>query len=188
MNPIPVTAKPAAGPAESAAGTATQGTAAQGTAAQGTAGSAAPSAAGTTSPGPAAGRVAFVGAGPGDEGLLTLRAAALLGQADLVVASPAISGRLAHLLRPAAVVTDSAALDQDPRLLAKAAKAGQLVIRLYGGDPFLFCNAAAEAAACVKARVPIEIVPSGTREERGVALLERTNARVRDMKVCTKDK
>jgi uroporphyrinogen III methyltransferase/synthase len=155
VNPIPVTAKPAAGPAESAA----QGTAAQGTAAPGIAGSAAPSAAGTTSPGPAAGRVAFVGAGPGDEGLLTLRAAALLGQADLVVASPAISGRLAHLLRPAAVVTDSAALDQDPRLLAKAAKAGQLVIRLYGGDPFLFCNAAAEAAACVKARVPIEIVP-----------------------------
>ena len=163
MNPIPVTAKPAASAAESVASTAAQGgaagTAAQGTAAQGTAGSAAPSAAGTTSPGPAAGRVAFVGAGPGDEGLLTLRAAALLGQADLVVASPAISGRLAHLLRPAAVVTDSAALDQDPRLLAKAAKAGQLVIRLYGGDPFLFCNAAAEAAACVKARVPIEIVP-----------------------------
>ena len=110
-------------------------------------------------PGPAAGRVAFVGAGPGDEGLLTLSAAALLGQADLVVASPEIAGRLAHLLRPDAAVADSAALAEDPRLLVKAAKAGQLVLRLYGGDPFLFCHAAAEAAACVKARVPVEIVP-----------------------------
>jgi len=115
--------------------------------------------AGGAEPRPAAGRVAFVGAGPGDEGLLTLRAAALLGQADLVVASPEIAGRLAHLLRPEAAVADSAALEQDPRLLVKAAKAGQLVVRLYGGDPFLFCHAAAEAAACVKARVPVEVVP-----------------------------
>ncbi len=113
----------------------------------------------SAAPKPAAGRVAFVGAGPGDEGLLTLRAAALLGQADLVVASPEIAGRVRHLLPPEAVVADSGALSQDPRLLVKAAKAGQLAIRLYSGDPFLFCHAAAEAAACVKARVPVEIVP-----------------------------
>src|SRR5260370_32665938 len=113
----------------------------------------------SAAPKPAAGRVAFVGAGPGDEGLLTLRAAALLGQADLVVASPEIAGRVRHLLLPEAVVADSGALSQDPRLLVKAAKAGQLAIRLYSGDPFLFCHAAAEAAACVKARVPVEIVP-----------------------------
>jgi uroporphyrinogen III methyltransferase/synthase len=108
---------------------------------------------------PVAGRVAFVGAGPGDEGLLTLRAAALLGQADLVVASPEIAGRLAHLVRPDAAVADSGTLEPDLRQLVKAAKGGQLVVRLYGGDPFLFCHAAAEAAACVKARVPVEIVP-----------------------------
>ena len=108
---------------------------------------------------PAAGRVAFVGAGPGDEGLLTLRAAALLGEADLVVASPEIAGRVAHMLRPEAAVADSEALQQDPRLLLKAAKAGQLAVRLYSGDPFLFCDAAAEATVCVKARVPVEIVP-----------------------------
>jgi uroporphyrinogen III methyltransferase/synthase len=138
VNPIPVTEKPA-------------GTAEPRSPRGAPAASAAPR--------PAAGRVAFVGAGPGDEGLLTLRAAALLGQADLVVASPEIAGRLAHLLRPEAAVADSGTLEPDLRLLVKAAKAGQLVVRLYGGDPFLFCHAAAEAAACVKARVPVEIVP-----------------------------
>ena len=140
MNPTPVTEKSAGSAEPRPAGSAVPGPAA-------------------AVPGPAAGRVAFVGAGPGDEGLLTLSAAALLGQADLVVASPEIAGRLAHLLRPDAAVADSAALAEDPRLLVKAAKAGQLVLRLYGGDPFLFCHAAAEAAACVKARVPVEIVP-----------------------------
>ncbi len=133
MNPIPVTEK--------------------------SAGTAEPKAAASAAPRQAAGRIAFVGAGPGDEGLLTLRAAALLGQADLVIASPEIAGRLAHLIRPEATVADSGTLEPDLRLLVKAAKAGQLVVRMYGGDPFLFCHAAAEAAACVKARVPVEIVP-----------------------------
>jgi uroporphyrinogen III methyltransferase / synthase len=105
------------------------------------------------------GWVAFVGAGPGDEALLTVRAAALLGQADLVVAAPWISERLAHLTKPGATVTDSAQLGDDPRILIKAARAGQLVVRLFSGDPFLFCAAAADAAACAKAKVPFEIVP-----------------------------
>jgi uroporphyrinogen III methyltransferase / synthase len=48
---------------------------------------------------------------------------------------------------------------QDPKLLIKAARAGQLAVRLLPGDPFLFGNAAAEAAACAKARVPFEVVP-----------------------------
>ena len=107
----------------------------------------------------AAGLVALVGVGPGDEGLLTLRAAALLRQADLVVAAPRTSERVAHLLRPGAGVVDSAELDAEPRLMVKAARSGQLVLRLFGGDPFLFCAAAAEAAACAKAKVPFEIVP-----------------------------
>jgi len=106
-----------------------------------------------------AGAVALVGVGPGDVGLLTMRAARLLAEADLVVAAPWVSERVAHLLRPDAAVTDSAALDEDPKLLTKAARSGQLVLRLFSGDPFLFCNAAAEAAACVKARVAFEIVP-----------------------------
>jgi uroporphyrinogen III methyltransferase/synthase len=106
-----------------------------------------------------AGMVAFVGAGPGDEGLLTLRAVALLGQADLVVAAPWVSERVAHLISADATVTDSDAMQQDPRLLIKAARSGQLVVRLFSGDPFMFCNAAVDAAACAKAKVPFEIVP-----------------------------
>jgi uroporphyrinogen III methyltransferase / synthase len=108
---------------------------------------------------PADGRVAFVGAGPGDEGLLTVRAAELLARADLVVAGPELAARLSRLVRPEATTADADALAQDPRLLVKAAKAGQHVVRLFRGDPFLFGHATAEVAACAKARVPFEVVP-----------------------------
>jgi uroporphyrinogen III methyltransferase / synthase len=106
-----------------------------------------------------AGWVAFVGAGLGEESLLTVRAAALIGRADLVVASQWLGERLGHLLKPDATLADSDAQLQDPKLLIKAARAGQLAVRLLPGDPFLFGNAAAEAAACAKARVPFEVVP-----------------------------
>ena len=105
------------------------------------------------------GWVAFVGAGPGDENLLTVRAAALIGRADLVVAAEWVGERLAHLMKPGATLVDSDAQLSDPKLLIKAARAGQLAVRLFSGDPFLFCNAAADAAACAKARVPFEVVP-----------------------------
>jgi len=108
---------------------------------------------------PGGGLVALVGIGPGDEALLTLRAAALLAEADLVVGAPWVNERVEHLLRPHATMVDSATLDQDPKLLIKTAKAGQVALRLYSGDPFLFCSAAADAAACAKARVTFEIVP-----------------------------
>jgi uroporphyrinogen III methyltransferase/synthase len=107
----------------------------------------------------APGLVAFVGAGPGDEELLTIRAAALIGQADLVVAAPWISERLGHLMKDGAVLADSAGLTDDPRMLVKAARTGQVVARVFGGDPLMFCNAAAEAAVCAKAKMPFEIVP-----------------------------
>src|SRR5258708_11023558 len=120
-------------------------------------------AAGTQAAGKAAekadGRVAFVGAGPGDEGLLTVRAAELLARAALVVAGPELAARLGRLVRPEAATADTDALAQDPRLLVKAARAGQHVVRLFSGDPFVFGHAAAEAAACAKARVPFEVVP-----------------------------
>jgi uroporphyrinogen III methyltransferase/synthase len=130
-------------------------------AADGTAGAGQP-AAGPSAARPSvrpAGLVAFVGAGPGDPGLLTVRGAELVAQADVVVAAPWVSERVAHLVRADAEVLDSDAFQQDPRTLVKAARAGQLVVRLLSGDPFMFCNAAADAAACAKAKVPFEIVP-----------------------------
>ncbi len=105
------------------------------------------------------GLVALVGVGPGDEGLMTVRAAALLARADLVVAASWVSERIAHLLRPEATVVDSAALDSDPKMLIKAARSGQTALRLFSGDPFLFCTAASDAAACAKAKVAFEVVP-----------------------------
>jgi uroporphyrinogen III methyltransferase/synthase len=105
------------------------------------------------------GLVALVGIGPGDEGLLTLRAATLLADADLVVAAPWVSEQIAHRLRGDATVVDSAVLEQDPKLMIKAAKAGQVALRLFGGDPFLFCAAATDATACAKAKVAFEVVP-----------------------------
>jgi uroporphyrinogen III methyltransferase / synthase len=108
---------------------------------------------------PPAGLVAFIGAGPGDSELLTVRAAALIGQADLVVAAPWVSERLTHLMKDGATLADSAGLDDDPKLVIKAAKAGQQVARIFSGDPFMFCNAAAEAQACAKAKLAFEIVP-----------------------------
>ena len=114
------------------------------------------------------GLVALVGTGPGAEDLLTVRAATLLGQADMVVAEPAESERLARLMRPDVTVVDLAELSDDQKLLVKAARAGQLVVRLFSGDPFLFSVAATEAAALAKAKVPFEVVP-GVPNATGVA-------------------
>jgi len=105
------------------------------------------------------GWVAFVGAATGDESLLTVRAAALIGRADLVVAPQWLCERLGHLLKPDATLADTDAQLADPKMLIKAAKSGELAVRLCAGDPFLFGSAAHDAAACAKARVPFEIVP-----------------------------
>jgi uroporphyrinogen III methyltransferase / synthase len=113
----------------------------------------------TGGPPAAAGLVAFVGAGPGEEGLLTLRAAELLSRADLVVGRPELTGPLAHRLHEQAAVADEADPDADARTLIKAANAGQLAVRLFSGDPFLFGQASRQADACARARVPVEIVP-----------------------------
>jgi uroporphyrinogen III methyltransferase/synthase len=105
------------------------------------------------------GLAAFVGTGPGSAELLTVRAAGLLGRADLVFATPEVADRVRHLLPVGAQVRDRSELDADPRLLVKAVKAGQLAVAAYDGDPLLFGSAAGGAAACAKARVRFEIVP-----------------------------
>jgi uroporphyrinogen III methyltransferase / synthase len=106
-----------------------------------------------------AGLVAFVGVGPGDQGLLTLRAADLLAQADLVVGHPELTGPLAGRLRDGAEVVAAGDAEQDARTLVRAANAGQLAVRLFAGDPLVFCRAAVSADACAKAGVRLEIVP-----------------------------
>ncbi|KQX66186.1 uroporphyrinogen-III synthase [Angustibacter sp. Root456] len=116
----------------------------------------------------ATGRVAFVGTGPGDPGLLTLRAVELLGAADVVV--------LDQLLREADVqrwtrddvefVDAGFGDDGTPltvagraKLVTRAAKGGRRVVRLMDGDPATFNGLAEEAVACRKAQVPFEVVP-----------------------------
>ncbi|MBD2895655.1 Siroheme synthase [Actinomadura sp. RB99] len=105
------------------------------------------------------GTVAIVGMGPGDPGLLTLRAAAELERADTVVVSRAYcpADILAHC-RPDVEILDTA--EGDPvKLASRAAKAGRRVVRLFHGDPGVVCGLAKEGAALHKAGVPFEVVP-----------------------------
>jgi len=120
------------------------------------------------------GWVAFVGAGPGDEGLLTTRAAQLLGDAALVVAEPEVADRVRRLLRPDAQVAEPSDAAGTARTLVQTAKAGGLAIRLYAGDPLLD-GAAAEVQSCAKAKARFEIVPgvpavTGVPAYAGIAL------------------
>jgi uroporphyrinogen III methyltransferase/synthase len=105
-----------------------------------------------------AGRIALVGAGPGDERLLTLRAAQLLGQADLVVVRREPGPRTREMIAPGAelVVLDRPETSEPD--LAAAARSGRLVVRLYDGDP-LFDGGAPDALGYAAAGVPFEVVP-----------------------------
>ena len=76
----------------------------------------------------------------------------LLGQADLVVGSAELTGRVAHLLPEAAAVIETGQGGADARALISAVQAGQIVVRLCPGDPLLFGQAAAEADACAQGR------------------------------------
>jgi uroporphyrinogen III methyltransferase/synthase len=98
-----------------------------------------------------------VGAGPGDEGLLTVRGAELLGQAAVVVAGADQAAIARRHMNPGARLEDPAE-GAAAGVLVRAAEDGQLAVRLYGGDPLLG-RAAADATACAKAGVRFEIVP-----------------------------
>jgi uroporphyrinogen III methyltransferase/synthase len=114
--------------------------------------------------------VYLVGAGPGDPGLLTLRGAELLRQADVVVYDRLVSGELLDLaprwaeLVYAGKAPAQAPIDQDSinELLVDRAREGKVVVRLKGGDPFVFGRGGEEALACVAAGVPFEVVPGVT--------------------------
>ena len=104
-----------------------------------------------------AGQVALVGAGTGDPGLLVLRAAELLGVADLVLADERISPAVLALASGEVLIVPAGEL-QSAALVA-AAKDGKHVVRLYVGDPFLGEDGAKEAEAVVKAKQRLEVVP-----------------------------
>ena len=120
------------------------------------------------------GWVAFVGAGPGDDGLLTMRAVRLLGAAGLVVAETEIADKVRHLFHANAQVAEPSDAAGTARTLLQAAKAGRLAVRLHPGDPLL-SGAAAEVQACAKAKARFEIVPgipaaTGVPAYAGIAL------------------
>jgi uroporphyrinogen III methyltransferase/synthase len=120
------------------------------------------------------GWVAFVGAGPGDEGLLTMRAARLLGAAGLVVAEPDVAERIRGLLAPEVPVSEPADVAETAKILVQAAKDGLFAVRLFAGDPLL-AGATAEVQACARAQVRFEIVPgvpaaTGVPAYAGIAL------------------
>jgi uroporphyrinogen III methyltransferase/synthase len=113
------------------------------------------------------GKVYLVGAGPGDAGLLTLRAAELLNRADLVALDALVSQDIAARIPKTTQVVyvgkraSAHALPQEQitQLLIDEAKKGKLVVRLKGGDPFVFGRGGEEAEELLAAGVPVEIVP-----------------------------
>jgi uroporphyrin-III C-methyltransferase/precorrin-2 dehydrogenase/sirohydrochlorin ferrochelatase len=119
---------------------------------------------------PAAPGVALVGGGPGDPGLITVRGRRLLSRADVVVADRlAPQGLLEELPSHVEVIDASKipygrAMHQEAinAALIDAAKAGKFVVRLKGGDPFVFGRGFEELLACVEAGVPVTVVPGVT--------------------------
>jgi uroporphyrinogen III methyltransferase / synthase len=113
------------------------------------------------------GRVALVGAGPGDPGLLTVRGRRLLRRADVVVHDRLVDRRLLDLAPPDALrifagkASGNHALEQDEinAVLIAQARLGRRVVRLKGGDPLVFGRGGEEALALDAAGIPFEIVP-----------------------------
>jgi uroporphyrin-III C-methyltransferase len=131
------------------------------------------------------GKVYLIGAGPGAADLLTLRAARLLAQADIVFHDALVDGETLALAAGAEKIAvgkrcgrHSTAQRFINKRLVDAARAHRLVVRLKGGDPMLFGRAQEEIAALERAGVPYEVVPGVTAAlaasaELGISLTRR---------------
>jgi uroporphyrinogen III methyltransferase/synthase len=109
-------------------------------------------------------KVYLVGAGPGDAGLLTLRGAELLRRADVVIYDALANPDLLRLAPPTAEFISRGKNRAMPQaeitaLIIAKAKEGKTVVRLKGGDPFVFGRGAEEAEALAAEKIPFEIVP-----------------------------
>jgi len=142
-----------------------------------------------------AGRVAFIGTGPGDPGLLTVRASELIAAADVVITEvPEHQGLLAALLgdrlTEVTVVDGGYGEDGQPlthasraKLVVRHSKGEANVVRLISGDPWMYASGAEEAIACAKASIGFEIVPgvssvTAVPAYAGVPLTTRTSREV----------
>jgi uroporphyrinogen III methyltransferase/synthase len=113
------------------------------------------------------GRVYLVGAGPGDAGLLTLRGAELLARADVVVHDALVNPELLRLAPRSAEIIFGGKRGRDKaiaqrelnELLIAKARAGKAVVRLKGGDPYVFGRGGEEAEQLADAGIPFEVVP-----------------------------
>ncbi|MFC3737092.1 uroporphyrinogen-III C-methyltransferase [Paractinoplanes deccanensis] len=122
--------------------------------------------------------VALVGAGPGDPELITVKGRRLLAAADVVVADRLVPGMLLGDLRPEVEFVDAAKIPYGPqkaqeeinRILVERALEGKFVVRLKGGDPFVFGRGGEEAIACAEAGVPVLVVPGVTSSIAAPAL------------------
>ena len=110
------------------------------------------------------GTVYLVGAGPGDAGLLTLRGAELLRRADVVLHDALVNPDLLRLAPPSAELIArgknmSMPQEKITALLIARAREGKCVVRLKGGDPYIFGRGGEEAEALAAAKIPFEVVP-----------------------------
>lgn len=135
--------------------------------------------------------VHLVGAGPGDPDLLTLRAARLIGEADILIHDGLVSEDILALARTDARLVSVAkrrshhSVPQDSihALLIREARAGRKVVRLKGGDPLIFGRGGEEAEALHAAGIAAEIVPgisaaNGAAAAAGIALTHRDAASI----------
>jgi len=118
----------------------------------------------------AGGWVALVGAGPGEPELITVKGRRLLAEADVVVVDRLAPGLLLDELRPDVELVDASKVPYGPgraqeeinRILVDRAKAGAAVVRLKGGDPYVFGRGGEEVLACAAAGIPVTVVPGVT--------------------------